>query len=214
MRLVVALLVFLTPSFAATADLARALAEISLDPAECYRIRDVTIVKEDARFYLTDGYLIFGKAVAGARISAVFTADVEGGDAEVLLMPPSRSERASLASYTGSPNMEEHFTEAIFIFSDDSHRALLARMAENPFNKKSEEMGVLLADRWNTVARNISTSFETRLVLDLLSPARGPGFFTAALHGRKLGNFDVSYDPQAQEQMVVGQIAYRETRPY
>ena len=72
-------------------DLARAIAEISLDPGECYRVRDLTIVKEDARFYLTDGYLIFGKPVAGARVSAVFTADVEGGDAEVLLMPPVRS---------------------------------------------------------------------------------------------------------------------------
>src|SRR6266513_103720 len=105
MRLLVALLVFATPAFAATAaDLARAIAEISLDPAECYRVRDLTIVKEDARFYLTDGYLIFAKPVGGARVSAVFTADVEGGDAEVLLMPPLRSERRSLTSYTGLPN--------------------------------------------------------------------------------------------------------------
>src|ERR1700693_5859213 len=110
MRLGVALLLFAMPRLAGTAsDLARGIAEISLDPDQCYRVRDVTIVREDARFYLTDGYLIFAKPVAGARVSAVFTAEAEGGDAEVLLMPPTRSERRSLASYTGSPNMDEHF---------------------------------------------------------------------------------------------------------
>src|SRR6476469_6388621 len=186
MRLVVALLVFLTPSFAATADLARALAEISLDPAECYRIRDVTIVKEDARFYLTDGYLIFGKSVAGARISAVFSADVEGGDAEVLLMPPARSERRTLASYTGSPNMDEHFDAAVFVFSDDSYRDITRDLGGNPGNRKIAEMGLLLSDKWNSTARNITNSFETRLLLDLLSagqPTRRAGFFAAALRG-------------------------------
>src|SRR5262245_25085431 len=110
MRVAVFLFLFARLACAgAAADLARAISEISLDPGECYRVRDVTIVKEDARFYLTDGYLIFTKPVAGARVAAIFTTEVDGGDAEVLLMPPSRSERRSLASYTGSPNMNEHF---------------------------------------------------------------------------------------------------------
>src|SRR5215831_18067459 len=75
------------------ADLARSLGEVRLDPGQCYRIRDITIAKEDARIYLTDGYLIFSRPVAGAPIAAIFTAEVDGGDAEVLLMPPLRSER-------------------------------------------------------------------------------------------------------------------------
>src|SRR5262245_54116659 len=98
------------------ADLARGIGSAGLDPAACYRVRDISIVKEDARLYLTDGYLIFGKEIEGARISAVFTAEVEGGDAEVLLMPPTRSERRSLASYTGAPNLDEHFDAAVLIF--------------------------------------------------------------------------------------------------
>src|SRR5437763_10821607 len=124
------------------ADLAKAIGEISLDPGECYRIRDVTITKQDARFYLTDGYLMFTKPVAGARVSAVFTAEVEGGDAEVLLMPPTRSERRSLASYTGSPNMDEHFDQAVFVFSDDSYRDITRDLQGNPSNRKIAEMGL------------------------------------------------------------------------
>ena len=215
MRLLVALLFTAAPAFAASAaELAQAIAGLSLDPGECYRIRDLTIAREDARFYLTDGYLIFAKPVGEARIAAVFTADVEGGDAEVLLMPPTRSERRSLASYSGSPNLDEHFDAAVFVFSDDSYAEVTAALRANPFNRKIPEIGMVLGDKWSATARNIANSFETRLVLDLLSQQPGQGFFTAALHGRKTGNLDVTYDPQALEQILVGQIAYRDNRPY
>src|ERR1700749_3427436 len=98
------------------ADFVRALQENSFDRGECYRVRDITIVKEDLKIYLTDGHLIFSKPVAGHRIAAAFTADVDGGDGEVILLPPNGAERTSLASYTGSPNLDEHFRAAMFIF--------------------------------------------------------------------------------------------------
>ena len=49
------------------ADVSRAIRENSFDRDECYRVRDLTLVKEDIRIYLTDGYLIFSKPVAGRR---------------------------------------------------------------------------------------------------------------------------------------------------
>ena len=99
-----------------------AIRENSFDRDECYRVRDLTLVREDIRIYLTDGHLIFSKPVAGRRIAAVFTADVEGGDGEVILMPPDRAERASLASYIDSPNLNEHFRAAVFLFTGDDLR--------------------------------------------------------------------------------------------
>ena len=94
------------------ADLSRQIRETGLDREQCYRVRDLTLVKEDIRVYLADGYLIFGKPVAGQPFLAVFTADLEGGDGEVLLLPPTRAERRSLAGYIGSPNLDEHFQSA------------------------------------------------------------------------------------------------------
>ncbi len=58
--------------------------------------------------------------MAGRRLAAIFTADVDGGDAEILLMPPSKGERLSLASFTGSPNLNEHFIASIFVFTDET----------------------------------------------------------------------------------------------
>lgn len=197
------------------ADLARRIAALELDPEECYRVRDLTLAKEDLRLYYTDGYMIFAKPVEEVRTAAVFVADVEGGDAEVLLMPPNKGERQSLASFTGAPNLNEHFKTSVLIFTDDSYRVLAAQMRDNPANKKAAEMGLLLAPAWRDVVRNLSASFESRLVLDLLSSRRPSyGFLFAAIGASRLGNFDLVYDPRGTQQISVGQVTYRDDRTY
>src|SRR4051812_36870071 len=100
MRWVLGLLLSSQLFGATAADVARAIRESAFDRDECYRVRDITLTKEDLRIYLGEGHLIFSKPVAGRRIAAVFTADVEGGDAEVILLPPDRAERRSLAAFT------------------------------------------------------------------------------------------------------------------
>jgi hypothetical protein len=206
-----ALSLLLSPCLALAAvsasDLARDIREISLDPAECYRVREIALPKDEARLFFTDGYLIFTKPIAGVRTSAVFTAEVEGGDGEVLVLPPNRGERRSLASYIGSPNLDEHFSVAVLVFSDDTYSKLTAQMRRNPFDKKVPEMGALMAEKWTPVMRNIAGSFQTRLLLDLLSgESQRPGFFAASISGNKLGNFELYYDRRAQEQITVGKL--------
>src|SRR5580658_8690352 len=96
------LLALALPAFPQThtaAELGRALREAGLDPAECYRVRDIEFAQEDAQFFLASGYLIFGKPVNGVPAAALFTADTEGGDAEVLLRPPDRAERLTLSNH-------------------------------------------------------------------------------------------------------------------
>ncbi len=202
------------------ADLGRTLRAAGLDPGECYRVREVEFSEEDAQFYLTSGYLVFGKPVNGAPVTAVFTADTEGGDAEVLMLPPDRSERRALAGYTKSPNLEEHFSTAIFLFTDSQTRSLLEKIRTSPDARRMPEMGALLAERWNPTLGNILGSFDSRMMLDLLTdapagtsgqPARR-GFFDAILQGRTLGNFDVVYDPRGYEQLNAGQVVTHDGR--
>jgi len=194
-------------------DLSRQIREASLDPDECYRVRDISFSKDDARLYLTDGYLIFGKPIGGVRTSAVFTTEVEGGDAELLVIAPSRGERQSLAAATGSPNLDEHFHAAVFLFGDNTYQQLMEQIRANPFPKKSPEMGMLMVEKWDAGVRNLASSFETRLVEDLLSSQREQsGFFAALLNGRKLHNFDLIYDPREAEQLMIGQTVTRDQR--
>lgn len=201
-------------------DLGRAVITAGLDLTTCYHVHDLEIPEEDAQFYLTDGYLMFGKPVNGAPVTAVFSAEVEGGDAEVLLLPPNRSERKALSSYTGSPNLDEHFRNAIFFFTEPQARALAGRIRAAGEATPSPEIAALLADQWSTVLANLMSSFESRIVLDLLdldqasdAPAQ-KGFFTAVIQGRKLGNFDVGYDARSYEQLYAGQISTRDGKPY
>jgi hypothetical protein len=191
-------------------DLIKAIHAAGLDPTECYRVRDLSFARDEAQIFLTDGYLIFGSRTGAAggnrRVTAVFTAEVEGGDAELLLRPPNRAERIALARHTGAPNLDEHFDSAIFVFSDGTHEEILEQIRANPYIKKAPEMGVLLAEKWAPVVRNLDGSFGLRLAMDLLSPSQGrKGFFGAAFGGKHLGAFDLVYDSRAREQIAAGQ---------
>lgn len=196
------------------ADYARALEEAGLDPDACYRVRDLAFQREDLRFYLTDGHLIFAKEVDGRRHAALFSADVQGGDAEVLLFPPHRSERLSLASFANSPNLNEHFTAAVFLFTDETTTEIMEQI-RSANRKAVPEMGSILAQKFSETVRNLTRSYEIRLVQDHFSVNRQEvGFFYGALSGRNLGTFDVLYDPRQRDGVMAGQLVYRQDRRF
>jgi hypothetical protein len=202
------------PVWAGEADsLARAIREDSFDRQQCYRVRDLTLAVEDIKVYLTDGHLIFSRPVAGQPIAAVFVADVEGGDAEVILLPPDRAERRSLASYINSPNLDEHFRTGMFLFTGGMYEEILAQLPTNPANRRTPEIGALLDEQFTPMLRNLSASYQTRLALDLVNRVSGgQGIFAAVLDSAKLGTFDVVYDPLRPESIIAGQMTSRDNR--
>src|ERR1035437_483628 len=202
------------PLFGGTAaDIARAVRENSFDRDECYRVRDLIIIKEDIRVYLTDGYLIFSQPVAGRRVAAVFSTDVEGGDGEVILLPPDRAERRSLAAFIDAPNLDEHIRAAVLLFTGDVYDRLKSQMANNPANRKAPEMAPVLDEQWSPVLRNLGTSYQVRLTLDLMGgPERANRLFAGMFRSTNLGNFDLVYDPDNIEQIMAGQLSTRENR--
>jgi hypothetical protein len=197
----------------AAADIARAVRENTFDRDQCYRVRDLTIVKEDIKVYLTNGYLIFSKPVAGRRVAAVFSTDVEGGDGEVILLPPDRAERRSLAAFIDAPNLDEHIRAAVLLFTGDVYERLIGQIAANPANRKAPEMAPLLDEQWSPVLRNLGASYQVRLTLDLLAgPAHSGGMFAGMFRGATLGTFDLVYDPDNIEQIMAGQLTTRNDR--
>ena len=192
------------------ADVARSIREAGLDPQACYRVRDLSYSKEDIRLYFNDGYLIFSRPVEGERFAAVFFGEVEGGDGEILLLPPTRSERQSLAKFTKSANLNEHFRNSLLFFTDDTAEVLLQRITKEGAGRPAPEMGPVLAEQWSPAVANIGEGFSLRIVQDLLNPTRvGGGFFLAVMAGKTLGNFDILYDPVAAEQIVAAQFLER-----
>jgi len=118
-----------------------------------------------------------------------------------------------MAKYTESPNLNEHLTAAVFVFTDDSAQVLLDQITKGESGKQVPELAPMLAERWGPVMKNLASSFELRVVRDLLAPqAKDQGFFFAAVAGNRLGNFDLLYDPRSPEQILAGQLQDRNGR--
>lgn len=184
-----------------------------LDADACFEVRDFSFRRHEARLFLSDGYLIFRKAIEGKRLGAIFVAREEIGDAEVLLIPPNHLERVSLNSFVGAPTLDEHFRLAAFLFSDGTGEQWFEQLSQDVTAKRRPERGALLAEAWNGTIRNLGLSMETRLVEDLVNGAGADrGFFFSAISGNKLGNFDLLLDASAREEVLLGQLVNEDGR--
>jgi len=202
------------PPHPSGAEIANALEHLSLDPAQTYHVRELELSRGGANLYLTEGILAFASPVCGRTIAAVFTTSgVEAGDAEIVLMPPQRNERASLASFAGTPNLDEHFTSALLLFSDNTAEELKAQMGEHLMRKASEQASELTVTA-DQLFRSASTEMEVPLVQALLGgKPPGQGFFYIAILGRNVGPFDILYQPDEFEPFTLGRFKSDDGNP-
>jgi hypothetical protein len=213
-----------TPS---AAEVVQEFRKISLDPNETYRVRDFHLERGDLKVYLAEGTISFATPVAGRSVAMVFTtAGSELGDAELMLLPPHRSDRESLLHFTKTPNLSEHFTEGVFLFTDDTYAEVHRQLAEN-FSAKAPDQAAQMADTWNPLLRNVSSDMDVRLVEALLnrpsaSAGNSPGgeasaaqgMFEGIVQGRVLGAFDVSFEPEQAEALSVGTVSSAKGTPH
>ncbi len=197
------------------AERLRKIRDLSFVPEQCYRVRDLALEKEDVKLYFSDGYLLLAQPVEGRVMAALFLAATDGGEGEIILIPPTPAERQSLARFVGAPVLQEQIRTALMFFTDDTADTLRRLLAENPFNKPDPEAGRRLVPDWRPVVRNLVGSYDARMLVDSFSPlGTAPGFFAAALSGVKLGRFDLLLDPRRVEQLSVGQVTYQHERRY
>jgi len=189
------------------AEIAQALRHVAIDPDQTFHVRELELARGDIKIYLTEGVLSFLTPVAGRCIGAVFTTSgVEAGDAEVLVLPTQRSERASLASFIQSPNLDEHFNSALLLFSDDTAREVLRQIQDRPV-RKEPEIARNLAPSLNPVVQAAASELDVRLVQALLDNHKlADGVFYGMIIGRELGAFDVLYTPASFEPVSVGRL--------
>jgi hypothetical protein len=189
------------------AEIASQFDRLSLDPNETYHVRDFQLVRGDLKFYFSDGTISFATPVAGRPVAMVFSAlDNEFGDAELLVLPARRSERQSLASFTKSPNLDEHFRAAVFFFTDDTRAEILSQIEKHASDKTPEAI-TQMADQWNPVLRSLAADLDVRLIASLLDGhSPNHGLFDCVLRGKQLGTFDVVYQPDDPEPVAIGSV--------
>ena len=208
--------------FSKERDLLTKIHRNHIDTTAVYHVRELPLVREDVRFYFTDGILALLEPVEGRVTGAIFV-----GEGETLVMPPDPSEKRHLARYTGAPVLNEKFNAGFLRFGDDTAAKLAAEIAGHtvkaPFDKDE------FLEQWSPVVQNLDLVYDLRLLDDLLvasaskpgeprqaDPANDAqrGFFFAHLFGLRLGAFDITIDPLAPEQVAVGQINWTEGHRY
>ncbi len=149
--------------------------------------------------------------MAGRRTGALFSSDVEGGDGEVIVLPPTRSERESLARFATLPNLDEHIRSSFFVFADGTAEELIRQIETEGAGKRAPEIGALLASQWSPMAENIAGPMALRLVQDALAPAHpGRGLAFLAVSGKTLANFDIIVEPRNGARVEIRRRAERE----
>ena len=185
------------------------LRSIGLDKSRVYRIRETSFDRAAFHITLDDGSIAFTEDVAGHITGAFFE-----GDGEVLLVPPDKAERASMAMFTGAAILEERFVTAYFRFNDETFAEL------QPSLRAADDSSEFLS-QWSETAHNLAQADALRLLLSFSQflPAAGQPsgagnnaisnedrFLHARLQGRRLGTFDLYYDMAATEQIWAGQL--------
>ena len=189
-----------TPPHGPAVKLYRQLRDLGLDPAGVYRVRDAGLNHGEIHITLNSGTIAFSQTVEGRVTGAFFD-----GDGEILLVPPSQAERTSMALFIGAPILEERFSTAFFRFNDDTFEHL------QPLLHPAEEGAEFLA-RWEPTFRELCVT-DAFTLLGFLTwqgpPGATPGtFWHARLAGLRLGPFDVLFDTESAEQVLVAQNNY------
>lgn len=189
------------------------LRNVGLDKSRVYHVREATIDRSSIHIALDDGTIAFTEDVAGHVTGAFFQ-----GDAEVLLKPPDRAERASMALFTGGAILEERFSTAYFRFDDNTFAELQPRL--RPTDDVEE-----FIKQWGEAARNLAPMDALQLFINLsrllpqeqqVPPVKTSDnvLWHARVLGGKMGTFDLYYDSSAEEQISVGQNKTVEGIPY
>ena len=186
-----------------------------LDPEQCYLVRDLFLEREDVKFYFVDGHVIFAQPFDGREFAALFVATDPADRGQIILFPPSKQERQSLARFTSQPALDERFRSAMMFFTDDTGAALRAALGENPSSRLDAGAGRLIAPRWNSAMANLFAGIELPLLSDI-AEERDPaaGFFGAVLGGGPRGRFEVVVDSRQAKQVALGQVVWREGQQF
>jgi len=186
----------------------RELLNPSLEAKDVYRVRDVSILAEDLHISISDGTIAFVREVNGHITGAMFE-----GAGEVLLVPPNRAERTSLALFTGSAVLEQRFQSAYLRFSDDKIVAELRAGLRGPAEDAQD-----FITRWKEPALLLARGDALPILQAMTSaPQSAARFLHLRMGGTTAGIIDVFFDSNGSEQIsvaqasVVNNVAYYDT---
>ena len=184
-----------------------ALRDARLEPAG--RIDAGTLRIDRFTFELSGGdlYVLPDGGVAGDI--AVYL-----GDGVVRCYPPDGVEHQQVEKFLDEDLLEEPFDRFVFWLAGDAGARLRA-LASGPPGRRAGRANDLLDDRREALLEHQFHNPDSRLLLDLLTPAstppppRRPPYFYAQIDGDDHGWFSIEVEPRAREEVTVFRFDHR-----
>ncbi|MGO9404444.1 MAG: M1 family metallopeptidase [Terriglobales bacterium] len=148
---------------------------------EAVSVNNFDFKRDAGTFHLHSGTVCFVTPVQGKVTGAVFV-----GEGHFVLDPPSESERRSLKLLTKEDEFSEHFTQAVFRFTDSTYDDV--KKGGSPASGGCD--AGLLKDSQNTTRHKLKSNLEARILEDVLSPEPG-GLFYAFIHGKRYNDKEI-----------------------
>ena len=180
-------------------ELYDALNALRLDPAATYQLSSsdrVELRRGDVEIYFEDGKLSFFAPMDGRITGLLFT-----GRGHALGFPRDPVEKQQMAHFLGATVLDQVFTGAYVRFTDDSADDLLRQFRTA---KLSPQQDATYASSAGEILAQLNPSQSLRILEDFTAVNPQP-YFYAALDGVAVGSFDVLYDPQRAERVLLGQ---------
>jgi hypothetical protein len=186
------------PAQSGAVALYRELLNPSFDAKDVYQIREVSIMMEDLHISISDGTIAFEREVNGRITGAMFE-----GIGEVLLVPPNRAERTSLALFTGSAVLEQRFQSAYLRFADDK----IVNELRSGLRGHAEDAQEFIA-RWQQPALVLARGDALPILQAMTSASQSAAsFLHLRIGGTTAGIVDIFFDSNAAEQISVDQAS-------
>ncbi len=184
------------PSQSGAVALYRELLNPSFDAKDVYQVREVSIMMEDLHISISDGTIAFVREVNGRITGAMFE-----GVGEVLLVPPNRAERTSLALFTDSAVLEQRFQSAYLRFADDK----IVNELRGGLRGHAEDAQEFIT-RWQQPALLLARG-DALPILQVMTSAQqsAASFLHLRIGGTTAGIVDIFFDSNGSEQISVAQ---------
>ena len=176
-----------------------ALNALRLDPASTYQLATanrIELRRGDVEIYFEEGKLAFLAPFDGHVTGFVFS-----GRGHALAFPRDVVEKQQMAHFLGAPVLDQVFASAYVRFTDDAADDLLRQFQSA---KLEPQMDTAFVDLSNPFLAQFNASQSLRILEDRLSQNTKP-YFYAALEGVDTGAFDLLFDLQRREQVLLGQ---------
>jgi hypothetical protein len=180
-------------------ELYDALNALRLDPASTYQLATanrIELRRGDVEIYFEEGKLAFLAPIDGRVTGFVFA-----GRGHALAFPREVVEKQQMARFLGAPVLDQVFASAYVRFTDDSAEELLRQFQSAKLVAQPDSD---FADLSNPFVAQFNASQSLRILEDRLSQNPKP-YFYAALEGVEVGTFDLLFDLQRREQVLLGQ---------